>query len=415
MTRGSNQFFDSSKQVDRYLADISCTSPLTAQEERELTQRMWEGDQAAREELITANLRFVVTIAQEYIGELPFADLISAGNVGLIAAADRFDSTKGFKFITYAVWWIRQAIYQALRGEIRAIRLPDNKFKELYRLNKARKELFKKRGEDPSLEELASELDIPVGKVEDLLVKGQRVWSLDSPAVGSRSRFQWGEGKNLIDTVANGEDAPDIVYENIALIKEIDLVFEDALDERERIIMRWYFGLDYQTEMTLEAIGGRLSLTRERVRQIKEKALRKLRNPIYAERLRFLFEDSEAEPITPERAMWAKDLAKVTGANNPGQIRKLQKKGVKKNGSAKPQNMGTNGTAPVTAQIEAIDDLAEQQETYVLEAIPLLANALERQPRPDELVAQAEAMYGRGWITEEQVLSIASATRETNK
>ena len=259
-----------SAALDKYLQEIGREDLITVDEEVELAQRIKQGDEVARNKLIQANLRFVVSVAKQYQNQgLPLPDLINVGNIGLIKAAEKFDETRGFKFISYAVWWIRQSILQALAEQSRIVRLPLN---QVGSLNKITKELSKFEQENerrPSSEELAERLDIPVDKIADTLKVSGRHISVDAPFVD-------GEDNSLLDVLTN-DDTPmaDTTLDQESLSKEIDRAL-NQLHEREREILKMYFGIGCQ-EMTLEEIAAKFDLTRERVRQIKEKAIRRLK------------------------------------------------------------------------------------------------------------------------------------------
>jgi len=260
-----------SASLDKYLQDIGKEPLITVEEEVELAQRIKKGDKAALEKLVRANLRFVVSVAKQYQNQgLSLSDLINEGNLGLIKAAEKFDETRGFKFISYAVWWIRQSILQALAEQSRIVRLPLNQVGALNRLNKEISKFEQENERAPSIEEVASNLEMPKEKVADTLrVAGKHV-SVDAP-------FQEGEDNTLLDVLPNTSTPKtdnELMYESSR--KEIDRALE-TLSEREQQIIRMFFGLDGK-EMTLEEIGIKFNLTRERVRQIKEKAIRRLRH-----------------------------------------------------------------------------------------------------------------------------------------
>lgn len=256
--------------LDKYLQEIGREELISVSEEVELAQRIKKGDQKALDKLVRANLRFVVSVAKQYQNQgLPLPDLINEGNLGLIRAAQKFDETRGFKFISYAVWWIRQSILQALAEQSRIVRLPLN---QVGSLNKITKEVTKFEQENerkPSPEELADRLDIPVDKIADSLKVSGRSISVDAP-------FVEGEDNSLLDVLAN-DDSPmaDRSLNQESLSKEIDRALRQLYD-REREILKMFFGIGCQ-EMTLEEIGAKFDLTRERVRQIKEKAIRRLK------------------------------------------------------------------------------------------------------------------------------------------
>ncbi|MCH5240529.1 MAG: RNA polymerase sigma factor RpoD/SigA [Muribaculaceae bacterium] len=260
-----------SASLDKYLQEIGREDLLTPTEEVELAQRIRQGDHAALEKLTRANLRFVVSVAKQYQNQgLSLPDLINEGNLGLIRAAQKFDETRGFKFISYAVWWIRQSILQALAEQSRIVRLPLN---QVGSLNKISKELSKFEQENerrPSAEELAERLGMPVDKVADTLKVSGRHISMDAP-------FQEGEDNSLLDILTNDESPlADHTLNQESLSKEIDRTLKQ-LYEREREIIKMFFGIGYP-EMTLEEIGEKFGLTRERVRQIKEKAIKRLKS-----------------------------------------------------------------------------------------------------------------------------------------
>ncbi len=259
-----------SASLDKYLQEIGREELISVSEEVELAQRIKKGDHAALEKLTKANLRFVVSVAKQYQNQgLSLPDLINEGNLGLIRAAKKFDETRGFKFISYAVWWIRQSILQALAEQSRIVRLPLN---QVGSLNKITKELSKFEQENerrPSPEELAERLDMPVDKISDTMKVSGRSISVDAP-------FVEGEDNSLLDVLPN-DDSPmaDHSLNQESLSKEVDRALKQLYD-REREILKMFFGIGCQ-EMTLEEIGEKFDLTRERVRQIKEKAIRRLK------------------------------------------------------------------------------------------------------------------------------------------
>ncbi len=260
-----------SASLDKYLQEIGREELISVEEEVELAQRIKKGDQEALEKLTRANLRFVVSVAKQYQNQgLSLPDLINEGNLGLIKAAEKFDETRGFKFISYAVWWIRQSILQALAEQSRIVRLPLNQVGSLNKINKALSKFEQENERMPSSEELAEILDIPREKISDTLRVSGRHVSVDAP-------FVEGEDNSLLDVLPNN-DSPnaDSGLVNESLTKEIERALS-TLTERERDIVKNFFGIGCQ-EMTLEEIGEKFNLTRERVRQIKEKAIRKLRN-----------------------------------------------------------------------------------------------------------------------------------------
>ncbi len=259
-----------SASLDKYLQEIGREELISVEEEVELAQRIRKGDRAALEKLTRANLRFVVSVAKQYQNQdLSLPDLINEGNLGLIKAAEKFDETRGFKFISYAVWWIRQSILQALAEQSRIVHLPLNQVGSLNKINKAFSRFEQENERCPSPEELAEELDIPIDKITDTIKISGRHISVDAPFVED-------EDNSLLDVLVN-EDSPvaDRSLINESLLTEINRALE-ILSEREREIIKMFFGIGY-VEMTLEEIGDKFGLTRERVRQIKEKAIRRLR------------------------------------------------------------------------------------------------------------------------------------------
>ena len=260
-----------SASLDKYLQEIGKEDLITVEEEVELAQRIRKGDQKALEKLTRANLRFVVSVAKQYQNQgLSLPDLINEGNLGLIKAAEKFDETRGFKFISYAVWWIRQSILQALAEQSRIVRLPLNQVGSLNKINKAFSRFEQENERRPSPEELADSLDLPAEKVADTLRVSGRHISVDAP-------FVEGEDYSLLDVLVN-DDSPiaDRTLINESLSTEVERALS-TLTERERDIIKLFFGINTQ-EMTLEEIGEKFGLTRERVRQIKEKAIRRLRH-----------------------------------------------------------------------------------------------------------------------------------------
>ena len=260
-----------SASLDKYLQEIGKEDLITVEEEVELAQRIRKGDQRALEKLTRANLRFVVSVAKQYQNQgLSLPDLINEGNLGLIKAAEKFDETRGFKFISYAVWWIRQSILQALAEQSRIVRLTLNQVGSLNKINKAFSRFEQEHERRPSPEELAETLDLPAEKVADTLRVSGRHISVDAP-------FVEGEDNSLLDVLVN-DDSPvaDKTLINESLSTEVERALA-TLTERERDIIRLFFGINCQ-EMTLEEIGEKFGLTRERVRQIKEKAIRRLRH-----------------------------------------------------------------------------------------------------------------------------------------
>ena len=258
--------------LDKYLQEIGKVDLITADEEVELAQRIKAGDQIALEKLTKANLRFVVSVAKQYQNQgltLPY--LINEGNLGLIKAAQRFDETRGFKFISYAVWWIRQSILQALAEQSRIVRLPLNKIGSINKINKTYAFLEQSHERPPSAEEIAKELDMTINDVKESMKNSGRHVSMDAPLVE-------GEDSNLYDVLRSGESPnPDKELLHESLRTEIERALE-TLTPREADVIRLYFGLGNQHPMTLEEIGETFDLTRERVRQIKEKAIRRLKH-----------------------------------------------------------------------------------------------------------------------------------------
>jgi RNA polymerase primary sigma factor len=261
-----------SQSLDKYLQEIGKVDLLTPDEEVELAKRIREGDQLALEKLTKANLRFVVSVAKQYQNQgLSLGDLINEGNLGLIKAAQRFDETRGFKFISYAVWWIRQSILQALAEQSRIVRLPLNRVGSLNKISKTFSELEQKYEREPSPDELAEVLEVTTSEVVDTLKISGRHVSMDAP-------FVQGEENSLLDVLENdSEDTPDSELINDSLRREVQRALA-TLTMREAEVITFYFGLNGEHSMTLEEIGEKFNLTRERVRQIKEKAIRRLRH-----------------------------------------------------------------------------------------------------------------------------------------
>ncbi len=258
--------------LDKYLQEIGKVDLITAEEEVELAQKIKAGNQFALEKLTKANLRFVVSVAKQYQNQgLTLPDLINEGNLGLIKAAQRFDETRGFKFISYAVWWIRQSILQALAEQSRIVRLPLNKIGSINKINKTYAFLEQAHERAPSAEEIAKELDMTISDVKESLKNSGRHVSMDAPLVE-------GEDSNLYDVLNSGESPnPDKLLLHESLRTEIERALE-TLTPREADVVRLYFGLGSHHAMTLEEIGETFDLTRERVRQIKEKAIRRLKH-----------------------------------------------------------------------------------------------------------------------------------------
>jgi RNA polymerase primary sigma factor len=260
-----------SASLDKYLHEIGREVMITVEEEVELAQRIRKGDRIALEKLTKANLRFVVSVAKQYQNQgLTLPDLINEGNLGLIKAAEKFDETRGFKFISYAVWWIRQSILQAIAEQSRIVRLPLNQVGSLNRINKAFSKFEQENERTPSPDELAEKLDLTKDKLTDAMRISGRHVSMDAP-------FQEGEENNLLDVLVNN-DSPgsDSLLMDESLVTEVDRALA-TLTDREKEILKYFFGIGV-SEMTLEEIGDYFGLTRERVRQIKEKAIRRLRH-----------------------------------------------------------------------------------------------------------------------------------------
>ncbi|HEY1010294.1 MULTISPECIES: sigma-70 family RNA polymerase sigma factor [Daejeonella] len=260
-----------SQSLDKYLHEIGKVDLITAEEEVILAQKIREGDQAALERLTKTNLRFVVSVAKQYQNQgLTLGDLINEGNLGLIKAAKRFDETKGFKFISYAVWWIRQSILQAIAEQSRIVRLPLNQVGSLSKISKAFSRLEQEYEREPSPEELADNLETTVEKISDTLSNSGRHVSMDAP-------FVQGEENTLLDVLENSDPNTDSNLINESLSEEIKRSLS-TLTEREREIIVLFFGLSTNHPLSLEEIGEKFNLTRERVRQIKDKALQRLRH-----------------------------------------------------------------------------------------------------------------------------------------
>ena len=269
-----------SQSLDKYLLEIGKVDLLTPQEEIELAIRIRKNEATALEKLVKANLRFVVSVAKQYQSQgLSLGDLINEGNLGLIKAARRFDETRGFKFISYAVWWIRQSILQALAEQSRIVRLPLNRVGALTKIGKAYSNLEQEYEREPSANELAQELDMDISEVSETLKISGRAISMDAP-------FIQGEENRLIDILENDEHpSPDYTLMSESLRREIERALS-TLSEREAEVIKLYFGLNKEHSLTLEEIGEKFNLTRERVRQIKEKAIRRLRHASRSRNLR---------------------------------------------------------------------------------------------------------------------------------
>lgn len=271
-----------SASLDKYLQDIGHEELLTPEEEVELAQRIKKGDRKALEKLTRANLRFVVSVAKQYQNQgLSLPDLINEGNMGLIKAAEKFDETRGFKFISYAVWWIRQSIMQALAEQSRIVRLPLNQVGSVNKIRRVLNEFEQKHERRPSIDEIADKVDIPHNKIEDAMSINTRHVSVDAPLADD-------DTNNLLDILQN-DDSPmadkSLVLESLR--EDIKSALQ-ALNERERMVTEEFFGIN-RPEMTLEEIGVKHGLTRERVRQIKEKAIRKLRKSTKSRLLKSYF------------------------------------------------------------------------------------------------------------------------------
>lgn len=262
-----------SKSLDKYLADISKEEMITAEEEVELAKRIKAGDDLALDRLVRANLRFVVSVSKQYQNQgLTLEDLINEGNLGLIKAASRFDETRGFKFISYAVWWIRQSILQALADQARIVRLPLNQVGSLNKINRTFSQLEQEYERAPSPSEIAESLEMDTSRVKDTMKVSGRHVSVDAP-------FREGEENNLLDVLSSDGDTPhtDAILMRESLIKEIERSLT-TLSEREREVIKLFYGIGRKQGMTLDEIGAMYDLTRERVRQLKEKAIRRLRH-----------------------------------------------------------------------------------------------------------------------------------------
>ncbi|UCC81173.1 MAG: sigma-70 family RNA polymerase sigma factor [Candidatus Zixiibacteriota bacterium] len=280
MSKTARKYRDEDRSLDLYLREIGETPLISAKEEVLLAKRIRQGDQKALEKLTKANLRFVVSVAKQYQNQgLSLADLINEGNIGLIKAAKRFDETRGFKFISYAVWWIRQAILQALAEQSRIVRLPLNRVGTLHKIGKISSSLQQEYGREPSAKEIAKELSLTEGEVSDTLKISNSHLSLDAP-------FSVSEDNSLIDILEDEmQPSPDESLLDDSLRVEIEKAL-DTLTPREAEVINLYFGLSHEKPLTLEEIGARFSLTRERVRQIKEKAIRRLRHASRSKALR---------------------------------------------------------------------------------------------------------------------------------
>ena len=274
---------DEDVSLQTYFSEIASSTPLSRAKESELAERIAAGDNRAREELAEANLLFVVTVAKQYRNRgLSFSELISAGNLGLMTAVDRFDATRGFKFISYAVWWIRQAIQQTLAEDSRTVRLPLNRLNLLRKIARTAQQIGNANQGEPDDSEIAKALEIPVTQVRDTMLSGRRTVSLD------RAVFDEDEDTTLLKRLADADqDQPDETVTRMSSQRQLERMLT-GLDEREHEIIQLYFGLDGSEPITLEQIGDRMGLTRERIRQLKERAFGKLRHPSRHEELRSL-------------------------------------------------------------------------------------------------------------------------------
>ncbi len=274
------------RSLDLYLQEINRTALLTREQERDLAKRIKAGDKLALDQLVRANLRFVVSIAKQYANQgLSLEDLINEGNLGLIKAAHRFDEERGFKFISYAVWWIRQAMLQSLAEHSRIVRLPLNRAGTLYRIGKVSRQLDQELGRSPTPDEIAARLNIPVQEVADTMVIANTHVSLDDPYSSEK------DDTAMVDYLTDeSQAAPDEDTYAAALSDDLDRAL-GTLSDRERSILTMYFGLGGDEPMTLEDIGKRLKLTRERIRQIKEKAIQRLRHSTRAKFLQGYMEN----------------------------------------------------------------------------------------------------------------------------
>jgi RNA polymerase primary sigma factor len=275
-----NQFLTEENSLALYLKEIGKNKTLPVEEEAQTAVRIRKGDRKALEKLVKANLRFVVSVARNYQNQgLPLSDLINEGNLGLIRAAKRFDEKKNFKFISYAVWWIRQAILQALAEQSRIIKLPLNRVGTIHKIGKAQSRLEQKYRRIPNVEEIARELKLDEEEVQETIKIGNSHMSLDAP-------LQQGEDSKLLDLLQDeDQELPDDGVMEISLQEEINQTL-DTLTNREKEVIKLYFGIGEETAHTLEEIGQRFNLTRERARQIKEKALRRLKHSSRSQRLK---------------------------------------------------------------------------------------------------------------------------------
>lgn len=260
-----------SASLDKYLQEIGHEELLTTDQEVELAQRIRKGDKRALERLTKANLRFVVSVAKQYQNQgLSLPDLINEGNVGLIKAAEKFDETRGFKFISYAVWWIRQSILQAIAEQSRLVRLPLNQVGSVNKITRELNKFEQEHERKPSVDEIAERVDLPEDKIEDAMKANSRHVSMDAPIAD-------GEDSSMIDFLAGDSSNTDKELAIESLKAEVSRILK-LLTDKEQKVLRAFFGIDGSPEMTLDEIGEKYNLTRERVRQIKEKALRRLRH-----------------------------------------------------------------------------------------------------------------------------------------
>ena len=277
---------DREDTINLYFNDIATSTPLSREREVELASRIKTGDLGARDELVQANLRFVIDVAKNYQNRgLSLSDLISAGNMGLLIAAERFDGAKGYKFISYAVWWIRQSILQALAEHARTVRLPLNKLSLLREISEVSRRLGQGLEGEPNVDDIAAEMDVPAEQITDAMLSARPVRSLDEV-------FEEDDKRTLLYTLVDhlqGSPDADLLDESARL--QVDSVLS-SLGDREQYVIRRYFGLDGNEALTLDRIGSLIGVTRERVRQIKESALGKLRHTSRAKVLRALAEDA---------------------------------------------------------------------------------------------------------------------------
>ena len=284
--KSSNQRLKNNRSLDVYLHEINKTPLLTREQEQDLARKIRDGSQEALDQLVKANLRFVVSIAKQYANQgLSLEDLINDGNLGLIKAAHRFDEKRGFKFISYAVWWIRQAMLQSLAEHSRIVRLPLNRAGTLYRIGKVSRQLDQKLGRQPTATEIAQKLKISVEEVEDTMHIANTHVSLDDPYSNDK------DDNALVDYLTDdGQECPDEGTYSHALSEDMEKAL-NTLTDREKLILTLYFGLEGEDPLTLEDIGKRLKLTRERIRQIKEKAIQRLRHSTRAKYLKGYIEN----------------------------------------------------------------------------------------------------------------------------